>query len=372
MTFRVNIHALSGLPPFFERRVSDFIAADEYLRGNTTLQPGGFIDPIAPRHAQTIVAISQFLTEAADYADVDQGRVRDALRSYQTSDARAAARADAKLPDWAAPPLPSLDPGASDLTAEVFDDTTNPEALLVIPADQQSAFPYRPSWTDFLSPTSLVRDAIWELTKLAAEVGLLDRPYDPLALLVDPFIGDMAGLMRCAEVFTHIADLLDAEARAVTTANRVIPLVWSGHASDACQVNLQSYVIGLSTGSADLRAIAATYRLVVSGLRAVAATAEKLLTMLIDIAGDEGLISIGIGLIYAVPNVLFDLAGLVKQAGDLILVRNQILERGFGSVSLAHPFGVMSPVTMPALDAEFVSIPELLPTHPVHAIPAHA
>ena len=47
-------------------------------------------------------------------------------------------------------------------------------------------------------------------------------------------------------------------------------------------------------------------------------------------------------------------------------------DQGFGSVSLAHPFGVMPPVNLLELDAEFVPIPELLPTHPVRPIPAHA
>lgn len=372
MTFSVNIHALGGLPPFFERRMTDLIAADEYLRGNTTLQPGGIIDPIAPQHARTIAAISRFLTEAASYADTDQTRVSDAITSYRTSDARAAARADAKLPDWAAPPPPSLGPDATNLTADVFEDTTNPQALLITPVDQHNAYPYRPSWADVLSPATVVRDAIWTLTKLAADVGLLDRAYDPLELLVDPFIGDWAGLLMCAEVFTRIADLLDTEVRAVTTASRVVPFVWSGRASDACQVNLQSFATALTAGSQGLRAIATTYRLVVTGLRDVASTAEKLLTMMVDIAADGSLLEIGIGLFYSIPNVLFDLAGLVKQANNLLLIRDQILDRGFSSVSLTHPFGVMGPVTLPGLDAEIVPVPDLLPTRPVHHIPAHA
>jgi len=167
VTFRVNIPALRGLPPFLDRRHADLITAGTYLRAHTLLRPGGFIDPVAPRHAQVVATIDTFLTDAAIYAGVDADNLRDALTSYATSDARAAARADARLPDYPAPPAPTFDPGDDSLTADVFADTGSPVAPLVAPTDQRSAYSYRPSWADLLSPTTMLRDMIWGLTKIA-------------------------------------------------------------------------------------------------------------------------------------------------------------------------------------------------------------
>jgi hypothetical protein len=161
VTFRVNIPALRGLPPFLDRRHADLLVTGTYLRTHTVLHPGGFIDPVAPRHAQVIAAIDRFLTDAAVYAGVDAGNMRDALGSYATSDARAAARADARLPDYPALLPPAFDPGDDSLTADVFADTNDPAALLVPPTDQRSVHSYRPSWADLLSPTTVVRDVIW-------------------------------------------------------------------------------------------------------------------------------------------------------------------------------------------------------------------
>lgn len=362
VTFRVNIPALRGLPPFLDRRHADLVAAGTYLSTYTPLKPGGYIDPIAPRHAQVIAAIDRFLTDAKIYVNLDAVNVRDALESYATSDARAAARADAGLPDYPAPPPPTFDPGGDSLNADVFADTANPATLLVPPTDQRSTYAYQPSWTDLLSPTTVIRDVIWGLTKVAADVGLLDRAYDPFELLVEPFTGDVGGLLVCAEVFVRLADLLDAVGSAVVVADRVVPLVWTGHASDACQVNLARFATDMSEAARHLRGLAETYRAVVSGLLKAQALAAQLVTTIVDVAVDSGLDEIGIGLLYTVPNLFTDFVSLINKFTALVQQRNEILMMGFAPADFTHPFGILrAPVKLPDLELEGPQIPNLLP-----------
>jgi hypothetical protein len=293
---------------------------------------------------------------------VDAGNLRDALGSYATSDARAAARADAALPDYPVPPPPAFDPGDDSLTADVFADTGNPSTLLVPPADQRSVYSYHPSWADLLSPTTVLRDLLWGLTKVAAAAGLLDHAYDPLQLLVEPFTGDVGGLLECAEVFVRIADLLDAVGRAVVVTDRVVPLVWTGHASDACQVNLARFASAMPEASGQLRALAGIYRMVVSGLLRAQQLAEQLVTTIADIAVDSGIGEFGFGLLYAVPNMISDFVSLINRFIALVHERDEILMRGFAPADFSHPFGIMRmPVKMPDLELDGPQIPTLLP-----------
>ena len=362
MTFRVNIAALRGLPPFLDRRRTDLVAAETYVHTYTALKPGGFIDPIAPRHAQAVAVITRFLTDAAIYVGVDASNLRDAITSYAKSDARAAARADGRLPDYAAPPAPTFDPGEDTLTAEVFEDTGNPAGFLVPPTDQRSIYGYQPSWADILSPTTVVRDTVWGLTKIAATVGLLDRAYDPFELFVDPFTGDWAGLLECAEVFVRVAELLDGVRRAVVVTDRVVPLVWTGHASDACQVNLARFGSAMADGAAQLRGLADTYRTVVTGLVKAEGLAAQMVTTVVDMAVDAGIEEIGFGLLYTVPNMVADFAGLIRKFIALVRARDEILLRGFAPADFTHPFGIMhAPIEMPDLTTGVPQIPSLLP-----------
>ena len=117
--------------------------------------------------------------------------------------------------------------------------------------------PYQPSWFDLLSPTSLARDAIWKLTGVAARVGILDRAYDPFEFIVCPFVGDWAGLLRCAEVFDHVADLLRDEARALNGADAMVAEVWTGNAAAMCRANLGDFSVTLGSGEQSAAASAA-------------------------------------------------------------------------------------------------------------------
>ena len=156
--------------------------------------------------------------------------------------------------------------------------------------------PYQPSWFDALSPTSIARDAIWKLSEIAAHLGILDRPYDPFEMLVEPFVGDWAGLLRCAEVFGNVSIMADAESGAVLDAKTSVPLVWTGNVAGMAVLNLESFALTLSKAPTALDALATAYREVAYGVQDNANLIEMVITSLIDQAFDGALDAATFGL----------------------------------------------------------------------------
>lgn len=60
--------------------------------------------------------------------------------------------------------------------------------------DYRAEYPSEPAWAGRVSGAGILRDTIWQITSLAAHIGLLPRPWDPLDDLVIPLTGDWAGL----------------------------------------------------------------------------------------------------------------------------------------------------------------------------------
>lgn len=281
MTFSVNLNALRGLPPFLDRRARDLSAARSYVRDNTILRYGTGLANILKRHEQNISLIAFYLRAAGDgYATTDSTRLRQAIAGYAAADSRAAKRYDATLPEPIATTPNS--PVSAGVGPEVFNDRSDATAALLAPADHRADMPYQPSWYDLLSPTSLVRDLIWKLTSMAAKLGVLDRPYDAFEFFVDPYVGDWAGLLRCAEVFDHVADFLAAEAGDLDYAASETPQVWHGNAAGLCVTNLGSFRAIVADGSAPLRDLAKAYRSVANGVHDNEELMSTALTSLFD------------------------------------------------------------------------------------------
>lgn len=292
MTFSVNTYALAGLPPFFDRRDRDLSRGASYITTHTTLDDGAGLANVLGVHERVITDITSFLRETAGtYAAADAARTRAVLKAYHDSDMRAAARADAAVPFVPAdlPKTPPITPAEQGFGPTVFDDRTRPEAALLPPGDHYSDMPYQPSWFDALSPTGIARDAIWRLSQLAADVGFIDRAYDPFEMLVEPFVGDWAGLLRCAEVFTNVHAMMAATATCVRDAKGTVPLVWTGNVAGMAEINLESFATLVSDGIVPLDAIATAYREVAHGVQDNANLLEMIITSLIDETFDGAL-----------------------------------------------------------------------------------
>jgi hypothetical protein len=321
VTFRVNIPALRGLPTFLDRRdhdlqqALDYLTANAVIRDNSPLYHGMFV-----RHRANVSAIARFLAGAASYTSTDAGRVRTATDAYEIADAHAKLRnvgqTDDAMPDYPtyqeAPP-PGFDGRTEFVTGAVFADTATPTSALTV-VTSVGAPPYRPAWSDILGVASVVRDGIWLATSLAAHLGLLDHAYDPKHLFLTPFVGDWPGLHRSADTFANLARMLSAESTSISGAHRVVPNIWSGHASDACQCNLHNLAEALAVASAQINALAEAYynaaALLKSVMSAAATTFASVMDTVTEIEMDAA--TIGILIPFTTPGVIVDYVEQVK------------------------------------------------------------
>jgi hypothetical protein len=288
VTFSVNTRALAGLPVFFDRRGTDLTDAIEFVTKNTVLSSFGLANVLGA-HQKIILEVTDYLGGLTfDYSDRDAARVRSAIASYNASDERASQRADAAITGLPPnlPNLPALTAAERSYGPAIFDDRRAPTSALITPGDPHADYPYRPSWSDALSPTSIARDAIWRVTSVLANAGLIDRPIDPLESLVKPFVGDWAGLLRSADVFDCLGSMLTMSGECVSDAGQLVPTVWTGNVADMCINNLQSFDGSLARGVTPLARLAATYRRVSAGVRDNANLLETVITNLIDLAAD--------------------------------------------------------------------------------------
>lgn len=379
MTFSVNTTALGGLPTFLDRRENDLDAARHYLQTNTTLRYGSGLATVTGQHQAIVGSVNRYLAAASgNYARTDALRLRQAINSYMYADSRAAQRADDALPPWRGATRPST-PAIGGVRAPgpaIFNDPSTPVAALVPPADHHADMPYQPSWFDLLSPGSTLRDAIWYASGVAARFGLLDQAYDPFEYLVGPYVGDWAGLLRCAEIFERIGDLLVGDALVIDGADGLVPAIWTGNAADMCIANLAGFADCLRGGVAPLRSIAASYRSVAQGVHDNADLLAALLTDLFDYGTGAVLDIETLGLFsaYEVGSVLGNFAKTFRVVLRTAGTCQDIVSAGFSvSDDAAHRLGILTEMaSMPLLTGPVPKIapgPELPPVAPRVLVP---
>jgi hypothetical protein len=371
MTFRVNSKALAGLPPHLDRRRDDLLAAGDYVTRNARLAAGGGLTGAnVMAHEAIVGSVLRYLSDAAGiYAGGDADRVRIAMAGYAGADLRAAARADATLPSWHLPVQARTPPDAKSLGPEIFDDSAQPRFDLSPPGDHEEDIPYTPTWSDLLSPTSALRDAIYEISKVGAAVGLLPHPVDAFDTFVRPFVGDWPGMLRVAEVFDNVAELLGDTAEQLDRVDRYVPLVWLGNAADGCRANITHFTVALRLGLARLHYIAGVYREVATGVHANG----QLLESMITIAGDallDGAIDIAtstFGFIYTMANQVADEISLIQQLQRLTHATISIVLDGFSlSDETAHRLGILTAGDfMPDMTQPFATAPETMIRRPL-------
>jgi hypothetical protein len=376
VTFSVNPKALDGLPTNLDRRTDDLRQATSYLLANTALHDSSGLADAFDVHARVIAGIKAFLdSTAAAFPVPDATRVRAAITAYSSADARAVARADAATPSVPAglPAMPPITATERGYGPSIFDDHVHPASALVRPANHYGDIPYQPSWFDLLSPSSIARDVIWKLTSTLASAGLLDRAYDPFESLVEPFVGDWAGLLRCAEVFDHLGALLAAASTAVLDANNATHLVWTGNVAGMAEVNLGAFADRLTSGVEPLGSIAMSYREVAHGVQDNASLAEMMITNMVDDAIDGGLDTATFGLagVYefsnTVRNFIKTLLAAVRIGANVV----DLVSAGFAaSNDAANRLGVLLSVSsMPNQQLPVPPIPWPVPPYAKAAVP---
>ena len=367
MTFEVDIPSLRGLPTFLDRRDSDFRIALRYLATETV------IDDIAPlyhsmyaRHQANVRSVARFLADAATYVSTDATRVRTAADAYDIADRRAALRTvgrqDAMLPDFPTglATAPPFDVATSGGTATAYADPSAPGHRLTAVADSAAYLPSRPAWAHNVGAAGVIRDAIWVATRIAAACGLLDRAYDPVEVLVTPFVGDWPGVLRSADALANLAAFLGDESTSIDNAHRIVPTVWTGHASDACQCNLGNLAAALTAAAGDLALLARAYRSVGDLLHSIMEAAADTVGTLIDCAIDvlaDGL-SDGVLTPLTVPGTVTEFASAITAFIGLGRDVGRVVDSGFPPGDPLAPVLGLLPGTASGTDRPLV-LPDL-------------
>jgi hypothetical protein len=336
VTFHVDISSLRGLPPFLDRRDREFHAALTYLMSGAVIHDvAPLYHPMVARHQANVRAVARLLTDAATYVSTDATRVRSVADTYALADRRAELRnlgvEDAVLPDFPTGFASSLAPTVQPSTPALFADHTAPVARLGPIADSSTYLPFQPAWAHHVGAAGLIRDGIWIGTRIAAASGLLDHAYDPVKVLVTPFVGDWPGLLRSADALANIAAFLRDESTSVDAARRAVPTVWTGHASDACQCSLGNFASALAAAATDLATLAAAYRDVGRLLHSIMETAGDTFGTIVDCALDilgDGLTD-GLLIPLTVPGTVVEFADALTAFIGLAHDVGRVVEHGF-------------------------------------------
>ena len=366
MKFSVNAAALPGLSHLMDRRWQDLTDGRGYVATNTQIEPGqeGILNFLWGQHEKIVGAVDDFLASVADgYAAPYATAIREAAGYYQRTDARAAARVDATMPGVDDPGKHDASSARADMAlgAGVFADRVHPTDRYIAPADHGADAGSGFTTLDTLSPTSDVREIIWQVTSIAVDFGLLDHPYDVLAEAVKPFSGDWTAFARCADTLQHLADGLADSGTAVLDGVRTVPRVWTGNAADQCAGGLARFAGDLTVAAGPLRATGEAYASTAEQVRAQAEALAALLTILIDEVVEVALDTVSGGLFTQVQVVT-----MVEDTVQTVLKMRRVVAaawdvaRAFvenGSVATANLGVIRDNHPLPALTADLPSLP---------------
>jgi uncharacterized protein YukE len=368
MDFSVNPRALAGLADALDLRAHNLAGAASYLRMHSNLRFGaGLINELAGTHDRLVAEITGFLRRAGtDHAERYSVAVHQAVRAYQTSDGQASARLDASLPGVIDPSVPahladqSLGPG-------IFDD---PSCLtLATPPNYQAQYPYQPEWYDLLSPSSIPRDIIWQVTGALTKLGLCPEQIDVYEEITAPFCGDWAGLERVSFALTQVHRALFFVSGRLDEEASALERVWTGHAAGNCRSVLRRFAHDLRVAEDLVVAIAAEYHQVAVTAREQGEAMATMISMILDIASSFGIefaVELGADALLDLPRLTrigTALWRVLAQVRTMIEVLHLAIEGANSNLTdLCHRLGVLTAHPF------VVDLPDDLPVLPV---PAH-
>jgi hypothetical protein len=366
MKFSVNAAALPGLAQLLDRRHQDLTDGLFYLHHNTHVEAGqaGILNWLLGEHRQVVAGVGAFLGRAGDgYAGPYATAIDRAAGYYGHTDATAAARLDATMapPDDPGKHTPEAGQADPTLAATAFADPVCPGTNYQPPADHQAEYRYDFTPMDSMSPTSNVRELIWQVSAIAVDFGLLDHPYDVIDEAVKPFSGDWAAFAGCADVFSHLAAAVTDNGGCVQAGMRTLPRVWTGNAADACTAGLAGFAGTLLSAGPPLRDTSGAYRSAAEQIRAQAELLAALLTILIDEAVEAAIDAASGGMfeeaqvattIEDIVDTVLKLRRVVAAAWDIahsFAANGQVSTRNLGVIGNSHP--------LPALTGSLPDLP---------------
>jgi hypothetical protein len=281
MSFTVEVAALAGLPPLLDRLGEDARAGRAYEDKNTQLSGGeGIFNLVLGGHHAAVAKVDAFFDAVSGAAGQEAGRVRKAVSAYQRTDLAAAARLDATVPANADTSWLPDEPSGS----RGFIDRAEPQNLLTRPRDYSSEYAFEMKWYSYLSPTSYVRELIWEVTSLATRLGICDRPIDVFIEWLKPWLGDWAGLRACADVHEQLGKSAIAMSGNVRSGASDLNFAWTGNAANASRRDLHVIDTALQQAEPKLRELSGEYKSVAESTFKLAEAVSGLLVVAIDLA----------------------------------------------------------------------------------------
>lgn len=281
MSFTVDVAALAGLPPLLDRLAEDARAGRAYEDKNTQLDAGeGIFNLVLGGHRTAVAQVDAFFDAVNTAAGQESGRVKGALDRYRSTDLAAAADLDAAMPTVSG--VPWLPPGPEG--GANFGDRSEPQSCLAPPHDYSGDYDFEMKWYSYLSPTSYVRELIWEVTGLAVRLGIIDRQIDVFIEWLKPWLGDWAGFRACADVHEQLGKETVAMSANVRSGALDSQFAWTGNAADGCRRDLHKIATALTQAEPKLNELSAEYKNVAESTHELAESVAGLLVVAIDLA----------------------------------------------------------------------------------------
>jgi hypothetical protein len=265
----------------------------------------------------------------------------------------------------------SVTPGPDNRNQTMFEDVVEPADHLKDVEYDDAAYDmhYKPKWHDFISPSTALRDAIYEVTAFAAWLGICDRAYDPFEVILKPLCGDWVGMARVGTVLEQVSGCLRDVGMNLSMLASWLPTVWDGNAADAADAHLYRSIKSLRAAADSLQKMGAEYRSAAQGAYDIADTVGGLLHDIADAAiaaAAAGMVaggsaSTGVGLPVAALAGIFGMAEIwqvwngVRTAMEYIAKLESLTAtlkssaNGFGAIDGDHPLPSLPAV--PALPA---------------------
>jgi hypothetical protein len=263
--FSVQAPALRELSGLLDRAEEDCRAGRKYLQDAVSRISGeGLINRITDSHDVVVQTLDTWFGQVADGALATTSKaITDAAAYYDRTDHASAAQLDATYP-------PAYLTDAREHTDYVpieppegtgrFADVVEPQEHLTDVKDYNREMDGSPNWWDAFSPMAHIGNAIESVTWVAAQLGWMDRPIDPQAEIVKPWVGDWAGVRAAADVFERLGHLCRTMAINIDWASQGTEQVWTGRAGEGCALYLMNLGRPLGDGQPPLQELSKQYK----------------------------------------------------------------------------------------------------------------
>ena len=203
----------------------------------------GVLNQLAGTAGKVDTNTTAYLRDLRDLVGDVRGALKETARTYRAVDDERAERLD-KL-------AKELEPGELGRTKALTEESQyvmyessgwfDPSVRLTDPEGDPDVG--GPSWWDLLSPTAMVNDAIYAVTKFAATIGLMDHPVNVVEEICKPISGDWNAFSRAGQALENLGGFVFETRYCFRTIAADLGDGWRGHAS----ANARTYLYDVAS-----------------------------------------------------------------------------------------------------------------------------